>query len=94
MEEPVTVIGRNAALKEYLGAKSYVSRTHAKLTVVAGKVFIENLSKTNGTYINNESLECGAPVPLQSGDEIGLGGKVLQSTRQEQAAYFTLSIKP
>ena len=94
LEEPVTVIGRNAALKEYLGAKSYVSRTHAKLTIVAGKVFIENLSKTNGTYINNAPLECGTPVPLQHGDEIGFGGKVLQGTRQEQAAYFTLSIKP
>jgi len=92
-DKPVIIIGRNAELKEYLEKKLYVSRSHAKLTIVAEKVFIENLSSTNKTYVNNEPTEDGTPFLLKNGDEIGLGGKVLNDTRQSQAAYFTFSIK-
>lgn len=92
-DKSVIIIGRNAELKEYLEKKLYVSRNHAKLTIVAEKVFIENLSSTNKTYVNNEPTEDGTPFLLKNGDEIGLGGKVLNDTRQSQAAYFTFSIK-
>lgn len=87
-EEPVVVLGREALLAENLRGKPYVSRQQAKLTIVAGKVFIENLSKTNKTFINNADAEDGSPVALNDGDEIGLGGKVIDGVRQDQAAYF------
>lgn len=93
LDKPVVIIGRNAELKEYLQKKLYVSRNHAKLTIVAGKVFVENLSATNKTYINNEPIEDGSPTALSNGDELGLGGKVHNELRQSQAAYFTFSIK-
>lgn len=54
--QPVVVMGREAELKDYLGDKMYVSRQHAKLTVVAGKVLIENLSNTNRTFKNNKPI--------------------------------------
>ncbi len=80
------VIGRENVMSEYLSSKSYVSRAHAKLTVNCGELFIENLSATNFTYINNRKTN-GAEK-LSDGDEIGLGGKSLGGNRQTEAAYF------
>lgn len=82
------VIGRENELAEYLGRKSYVSRRHAKITVTAEGVFLENLSRANGTYANNEKLSDGTAYRLCSGDEIGFGGMECRSGRQDQAAYF------
>lgn len=51
-----------------------VSRTHARITRVAGKYQITDLNSSNGTYVN------GAPVnvrELVAGDEIQIGRTVL-----------------
>lgn len=88
IDKAVSVIGREADLKEYLGTKLYVSRQHAELTIVAGKVFIKNLSSTNKTFVNNEEISNDEPHALINGDEIGLGGKVIADNRQDNAAYF------
>ena len=93
IDNPVSIIGREAALKEYLGSKMYVSRQHAKLTIVARKVFIENLSNTNRTFVNNKAISLAEPTPLTDGDEIGLGGMEIGGIRQEQAAYFVFHVK-
>lgn len=84
------IIGRENELAEYLSAKSFVSRRHAKLKVTSEGVFIENLSKANGTYINNEKIDDGKSYKLHVHDEVGLGGFVNQNGRQELAAYFVV----
>ncbi|MBQ6582689.1 MAG: FHA domain-containing protein [Mogibacterium sp.] len=84
--QPVCVLGREAALREYLADRTYVSRVHAKLTAADGAVWLENLSSTNRTYINNVLVE--RPVQLLEGDEIGLGGVVADGKRQDNAAYL------
>jgi ribosomal protein L40E len=94
LAQPVAVIGREAEMREYLAAKSYVSRRHAKLTLANGELYIENLSKTNYTFVNNTLIPSGAPTLLRPGDEIGLGGKVVGGGRQAQAAYFVLEAPP
>jgi pSer/pThr/pTyr-binding forkhead associated (FHA) protein len=86
-------VGREAELKEYLQNKMFVSRHHAKLTMVAGEVFIENLSGTNKTFLNNVEIPDGTPTALSDGDEIGLGGKVVNGSRQADAAYFVYRVK-
>ena len=93
IRKPVTVVGREAELKEYLQSKMFVSRHHAKLTMVAGEVFIENLSATNKTFLNNVEIPDGTPTALSDGDEIGLGGKVVNGSRQDDAAYFVYRVK-
>ena len=93
IDQPVSIIGREAELKDYLGSKMYVSRQHAKLTVVAGKVFIENLSNTNRTFINNVVISGTEPAALSDGDEIGLGGMEVNGERQKDAAYFLYKAK-
>ena len=92
LEQPVIIIGREAELKDYLSGKMYVSRQHAKLTIVAGKVLIENLSNTNKTFINNVAVG-GEPTALSDGDEIGMGGMDKNGERQKDAAYFTFHTK-
>ena len=91
--EEVTVLGREGKMGEYLAEKPYVSRTQAKLTIAAGDLFIEDMSRTNGTYLNNERIAEGAAVRLKDGDEIGLGGMVIRGERQEKAAYFTVCVR-
>lgn len=76
-------IGRENTMSEYLSAKSYVSRSHAKLTLVNNELFIENLSNTNFTYVNNKKIM--EKTKLQDGDEIGLGGTNVNGKCQEQA---------
>lgn len=93
IDKSVLIIGREAELKDYLADKVYVSRQHAKLTIVAGKLFIENLSATNKTYLNNKEILDEVSSALSSGDEIGLGGKVIDGRRQEEAAYFILQVR-
>jgi ribosomal protein L40E len=83
-------VGRENAMCEYLAAKSYVSRSHARITKVNNELFIENLSNTNFTYINNQRIT--ETTKLQDGDEIGLGGTNLNGNCQEQAAYFLVRI--
>lgn len=92
IEQPSILIGREEELKGYLCNKSYVSRQHARLTIQEGQVFIENLSRTNRTFVNNEVIPDGALYALKDGDEIGLGGKVIRGERQENAAYFVIKV--
>ena len=37
------IIGRENIMSEYLSVKSYVSRSHAKLSIMNGELFIENM---------------------------------------------------
>lgn len=93
IDKPIIVIGRESELKEYLQTKVYVSRQHARLSVIADKVFVENLSRTNKTFLNNTEIPDGTPTAVHNGDEIGLGGKVIDGTRQDKAAYFIFQVK-
>jgi ribosomal protein L40E len=88
--KPVCLIGRECEMGNFLKNNLYVSRRHAKITVVNEEVYIENLSLTNSTYINNEPIPKDKPIYVTIGDEIGFGGNAVNSVRQKQAAYFTL----
>lgn len=92
IDTPAIVVGREAQLKDHLSAKPFVSRQHARLSIIAGKVLIENLSATNKTFVNNSPINDAEPTTLQDGDEIGFGGKVINGTRQEGAAYFIFKV--
>lgn len=83
-------IGRENTMSDYLSVKSYVSRSHARVTKENSELYIENLSNTNFTYVNNKKIT--EKTKLQDGDEIGLGGTNLNGKYQEQAAYFLARI--
>lgn len=83
-------IGRENIMSEYLSVKSYVSRSHARIIKENNELYIENLSNTNFTYVNNKKIT--EKTKLQDGDEIGLGGTNLNGKCQKQAAYFLVRI--
>lgn len=58
--------------EEDLDAK--VSRRHALIELVDGKLTIEDLGSLNGTYLNRaDKLAPGEKHDLQNGDEVSIG---------------------
>lgn len=88
IKDGTAILGRENEMKEYLADKAYVSRQHAKITKEDNKVYIENLSNTNFTFVNNQKIT--GKTELHIDDEIGLGGNETNGSRQSEAAYFIL----
>lgn len=88
----LTFVGRENKMQEYLSSKQFVSRKHAEFLIEQGKLYIKNHSNTNFTYLNNDKLPEDKYTELNDGDEIGLGGKVLNGMRQDNAAYLMVRI--
>ena len=56
-----------------------VSRRHARLTMMDGKYFLEDLGSTNGTFVNRgKRLSPGTRQLLNDGDEIIVGKTFLR----------------
>ena len=85
---PLHIIGRENELSEYLKPKTFVSRTHAKITLHDNLIYLTDLNAANGTYVNNDKIENDVPTLLNDGDEIGLGGNTNGGNYHERAAYF------
>jgi hypothetical protein len=60
------------------GLKKGVSRRHAKITRRGNEVLIEDLGSMNGTFLNRKKLTPYLPQVLKNGDELQLGGLILQ----------------
>ncbi len=56
---------------------TYVSQVHARVFNDQGKIIVEDLGSTNGTYVNGNRLT--VPVVIQRGDRIQIGGTVLEA---------------
>jgi pSer/pThr/pTyr-binding forkhead associated (FHA) protein len=70
--EPLTitrdvVVGRNDACDVVLKSKG-VSGKHARLCVKEGRLSVEDLGSTNGTFVNGERV--AKPTPLENGDRV------------------------
>jgi serine phosphatase RsbU (regulator of sigma subunit) len=60
-----------------------VSRRHARISIVGGEVFAEDLGSTNGTFVNGVRLK--APCKLEHGSAIKVGDHVLRYERRSKA---------
>ena len=56
---------------------TFVSQVHARVFNDAGNIIIEDLGSTNGTYVNANRIT--APLMLNKGDRIQIGGTVLEA---------------
>ena len=72
------VIGRSSELDMVL-VEDMVSRKHAKISVNAGKITIEDLGSTNGTFVNGEKIK---QARLKEGDRILIGTSILKLVHQ------------
>src|SRR6476469_3975948 len=80
MNRQVT-IGRSSELDMVL-VEDMVSRKHAKITVGPGKVLIEDLGSTNGTFVNGEKIR---QARLKEGDRILIGTSILKLVQHQGA---------
>lgn len=53
----------------------YLSRHHAAIKAERGKVVVEDLGSSNGTFVNGVSLKAGEPWPLSDGDLVQFGSE-------------------
>ena len=79
------IIGRSSELDMVL-VEDMVSRKHAKIVVTGGKVTIEDLGSTNGTFVNGEKVK---QARLKEGDRILIGTSILKLVTSTASAETT-----
>ena len=78
--EKQIVIGRSSELDMVL-VEDMVSRKHAKITVQPGRITIEDLGSTNGTFVNGQRVD---ELELKEGDRILIGTSILKLVLQAE----------
>jgi pSer/pThr/pTyr-binding forkhead associated (FHA) protein len=68
------IIGRSSELDIVL-VEDMVSRKHAKISITGGKISIEDLGSTNGTFVNGEKVKTSR---IKEGDRILVGTSILK----------------
>jgi hypothetical protein len=72
-------VGRAAGCAVSLTEDTFVSQLHARLYRRDGKLWVEDLGSTNGTYLNTKRVS--APVAVRRGDRLQIGRTVLEVGR-------------
>ena len=70
-------VGRAGGCAISLPDDTYVSSLHARVFTSGGRVLVEDLGSTNGTYLNRAKLT--STVPLNKGDRLQVGSTVLEA---------------
>jgi pSer/pThr/pTyr-binding forkhead associated (FHA) protein len=78
-------IGRDEQNDLTLASKK-VSREHAEIRYERGRWLLEDRGSFNGTFLNMNRLQPGAPVPLHHADRIGIGPETILFSWPAQAA--------
>jgi uncharacterized protein DUF4388/FHA domain-containing protein len=68
------VVGRSSDLDMVL-VEDMVSRKHARITMQADQIWIEDLGSTNGTFVNGEKIK---RTHLKEGDRVLIGTSILK----------------
>jgi len=80
------LVGR-ASNTDLVLMEDMVSRKHAKLGLVEGEVFIQDLGSTNGTFVNGERVKRSV---LHEGDRVLIGTSIFKVVRQDSPATSSL----
>ena len=81
--EKEIVIGRGGELDIVL-VEDMVSRKHAKLTTQQGKIVIQDLGSTNGTFVNGEKIK---RARLKEGDRVLIGTSILKLIAASESSH-------
>jgi pSer/pThr/pTyr-binding forkhead associated (FHA) protein len=74
----IKTVGR-APRADFVVDAALVSRLHCRLTASADALQVEDLSSTNGTYVNDQRIRCAQVV---NGDRLRVGRVELTVARQ------------
>lgn len=74
-----TRIGRTPGCEIATTYDVYSSGTHARLFREDGRLYIEDLGSTNGTFVNSERIDTS--TRLERGDQVQVGETVFEVTR-------------
>lgn len=74
-----TTVGRAPGCGIALSDDKFASSLHARLWVQGGRLWVEDLGSTNGTWLNGERL--AGPRPLVKGDRVQIGRTLLEVAR-------------
>jgi len=77
-DQSIVSIGRTAAENDLVLNDRSITGKHARITVERGRVYLQDLKSTNGTYYNGAALIVGEKVRLEHRDEFSLGKVVLE----------------
>jgi len=87
---PVTTIGRSTECRLRVEDDA-LSRSHARITLVAGEYVLEDLGSLNGCYVGDRRV---MRVPLRDGNRVRFGSTVMMRfqmvTEDEQLALFRI----
>ena len=72
-------VGRGSDNDVVLGSKQ-ISRNHAVLSVLNGKLYVKDLNSSNGTFINDERIETNESKYLKANDTLGFASFNFQVT--------------
>ncbi|SLJ83700.1 FHA domain-containing protein [Psychrobacter sp. DAB_AL43B] len=72
-------VGRGNDNDVVLGSKQ-ISRNHAVLSVLNGKLYVKDLNSSNGTFINDERIETNESKYLKANDTLGFASFSFQVT--------------
>jgi pilus assembly protein CpaF len=75
MQQETLLLGRSGECHVLLD-DPWTSRRHAQIVRIDGRFYMEDLGSTAGTLVNGKTIPANARVPLQTGDEIGIGSFV------------------
>jgi serine phosphatase RsbU (regulator of sigma subunit) len=91
MEQDVLTIGR-ASDSDLVVADRFLSRSHARLSLRDGLLFVEDLGSRNGTQVNGESIEGAREV--RTGDRIQVSGSVIHVDVETTSSADTGLLEP
>ncbi len=77
-DQTIVSIGRTAAENDLVLNDRSISGKHARITAERGKVYLQDLRSTNGTYYDGETLQDDEKIRLEHRDEFSLGKVVLE----------------
>ena len=76
--QPFTV-GRATDNDMCLDDDEFASTHHARFVCGDGRTFVEDLSSTNGTFVNNQRID--QSVNLKIGDRVQIGSVIIEATK-------------
>ena len=72
------IVGRGGSCDINIGDE-FASNLHAKVYEAEGRIYVEDLGSTNGTYVNGRRITY--PTELRGGDQIKIGRTVMEFRR-------------